>query len=50
VPVPAVKRVPWAEARGADRHEYEVRGQEEVGTGLGEQSLRDNLKNLGYLE
>jgi hypothetical protein len=48
VPVPAIKRVPWAEATGAGRDEYEVKDDDEVATGLGEQDLDEHLRALGY--
>jgi len=48
VPLPLLKRVPWAEAEGEGRGEYEVRNEAEVRTGLGEQDLKDHLTALGY--
>ena len=49
IPHPVVKRVPWAEARGADSGEYEVQGVEAISTGLNEQTLHENLSALGYV-
>lgn len=50
VPLPIIKRVPWAEATGENLDEYEVLGVEKICTGLGEHDLRDNLQALGYVE
>lgn len=49
-PLPIIKRVPWAEATGLGLNEYDVRGVEDISTGLGEHDLRDNLQALGYVE
>jgi len=48
VPVPIIKRVPWAETTGEGRGEYEVKSEAEIKTGLGEQDLKDHLEALGY--
>ena len=48
VPVPAVKRVPWAVATGHGRDEYVTSDDDEIATGLGEQDLNEHLRALGY--
>jgi hypothetical protein len=48
MPLPIIKRVPWAVARGEGRHDYRVRGREAMATDLGEQDLEEHLRALGY--
>lgn len=48
VPLPILKRVPWAVATGAGRNTYELKEQAEMATGLGEHDLNDHLEALGY--
>lgn len=48
VPLPVIKRVPWAVAQGQGDHDYEVEDRESIATGLGEHDLREHLRALGY--
>lgn len=49
VPVPGVKRVPWAEAEGLGLDEYEPSGEAEESKSGGRMSVEDHLQDLGYL-
>jgi hypothetical protein len=48
VPIPVIKRVPWAETTGEGKREYEIKSKAEIRTGLGEQDLNSHLEALGY--
>ena len=49
VPLPKVKRVPWARIEGGGRDTYEVRPTEAFGSDE-EVSLEDRLRDLGYVD
>jgi hypothetical protein len=57
VPIPPIRRVPWARTTGREDGSYEVRGVEEVSTGVGPEELKrgatdrrrdEQLEALGY--
>jgi len=53
VPIPAIRKVPWATATGLSKENYDLKEREEVSTGSGEQDikseLKDHLRDLGYV-
>jgi hypothetical protein len=49
-PLPVLRRVPWATATGENKKTYDVRDVAEVDDATTDTSVRDHLKDLGYLE
>jgi len=48
VPVPAVKKVPWAIAEGKGKRNYEIQGYKQKQDETDSEDVMDHLKNLGY--
>jgi len=47
VPIKSIRKVPWIETKGTGKHIYEIKGKEEMSTGV-ESSLEEHLQALGY--
>ncbi|WP_424017681.1 hypothetical protein ACOZ4N_17690 [Halorientalis pallida] len=47
IPLPTIRKVPWAEATGKAKRAYSIKGRDEFDSGR-ETSLHDHLKSLGY--
>ncbi len=51
VPLPTVKRVPWAVAEGKSTDDYELKQKDEITTVETEEpSIKEHLRQLGYME
>lgn len=51
VPLPAVKRVPWAVAEGNNQESYKIRDRDSITTVETEEpSVKEHLRQLGYVE
>jgi hypothetical protein len=51
VPLPALKRVPWAVAEGDGANEYKLKKKDEIRTiETKEPSIKEHLRQLGYME